>query len=774
MFIAFFVVVLLGGLLALLIRVERLSARIAVLHSRLELLERGKTATETRPPSPAAMPPAAVAPTPAAAAAPVLIPKPVVTPAPAATPTPVVTPTPAAAPTRAAIPPSRTKEEWEALIGGKLLNRIGALALIIGVGFFLKYAFDNNWITETSRVLIGAAAGAVSLLLAARAEKKGFSVFAQGLVGAGVAILYLSVYAAFNFYHLVPQLSAFLLMAAVTVLAFMQAFRYNSIAVSLLGWLGGFLTPFLLSTGEDNQVGLFSYLFLLDAGVMVVLLKKRVWSVLEPLTVAGTYIIVFSWYNEYYAEPLLATTLAFVGLFWVLFHAIDLFLVLQPSESTPPLRRLLSWMNGFLAFWAILLPLERTPGNPTTVVLVFFAFLYALSAVPVLWRKPAERSTAIHYLVGAIVILAAALFHEFEKFALPVAWALEAAAVMLLARRLQSRALGGTGEVLLVIAFLTLLLVPGAILYDPIALFAPVWNDRFGAFLLLLASTAGIAILLKRMGRPAEAELFHYGWMVILLIVLSAEINDIFRLLSLDAPDVTVEAAGFRRIMTISVAWAIVGLAFLSLAGRISLRPLLFAGCSVLLIGSALAGVRGIAFVPRELYLPVVNVRFAALLFIGAGGLLAVSLLKPLRQSNPWASEFRFTFQIIVSVLGAILLTGEIRDTFEKAISTTGAEYQGSDELTRLENLKQLALSGGWLVYSILLMGIGLWRRIRAIRILAIALFGCTILKIFIYDLSFLETLYRFISFLALGVILLTVSYLYQRYRSIIFEPSRD
>lgn len=768
MFLAFFVLVLLGGLLALLIRVERLSAQFTVLRSRLERLEREKTAAEPRPTRPAVVPAGAVISTPPVA------PIPTVVAAPAVPPAPAIAPAPAATRTPAALPPSRTKEEWEALIGGKLLNRIGALALIIGVGFFLKYAFDNNWITETFRVLIGATVGAASLLLAARAEKKGFSVFAQGLVGAGVAILYLSVYAAFNFYHLVPQLSAFLLMAAVTVLAFLQAFRYNAIAVSLLGWVGGFLTPFLLSTGEDNQIGLFSYLLLLDAGVLIVLSKKRGWSVLEPLTIAGTYIIVFSWYNEYYAEPLLATTLVFVGLFWVLFHATDLFFVLHTQENTPPLRRLLSWMNGFLAFWAVLLPLERTPGNPTTVVLVVFAILYALSAVLVLWRKPAERSTAIHYLVGAIAIIAAALFHEFEKFTLPVAWALEAAAVMLLARRLQSRSLGIAGEALLVIAFLTLLTVPGAILYDPIAIFAPVWNGRFGAFLLLLAATACLAILLKRMDRPVEAELFHYGWMIILLIVLSAEINDVFRRLSLDAPDLAAEAAGFRRLMTISVAWAIVGLTFLSLAGRISLRPLLFAGSSVLLIGSALAGVRGIAFVPRELYLPVVNVRFAALLFIGAGGLLATSLLKPLRERNPWASEFRFTLQIIVSVIGAILLTGEIRDTFEKAISTTGAEYQGSSELTRLENLKQLALSGGWLVYSILLMGIGLWRRIRAIRILAIVLFGCTILKIFIYDLSFLETLYRFISFLALGVILLTVSYLYQRYRSIIFEPSRD
>ena len=126
----------------------------------------------------------------------------------------------AASPTQPSVPvppltpekPSRTREEWEAFVGGKLLNRIGAFALILGVGFFLKYAFDNDWISETVRVLIGAFAGLSCLLIAYRTQSKGLRIFAQGLVGAGISILYLSVYASFNFYHLVPQWAAFVLM----------------------------------------------------------------------------------------------------------------------------------------------------------------------------------------------------------------------------------------------------------------------------------------------------------------------------------------------------------------------------------------------------------------------------------------------------------------------------------------------------------------------------------------------------------------------------------
>jgi uncharacterized membrane protein len=759
MFSALFLLALLVVLIVLLIRVERLSARVNALQARFEGSERQKTPVET-PRTPAAEP---VLPVPAE-------PRRQDLPLAAATvrddrPSPSVSP-------QIPLPPSRSKEEWEALIGGKLLNRIGALALFIGIGFFLKYAFDNNWITETFRVLIGAAVGAASLVLAERAMRKGFAVFAQGLLGAGLAILYLSVYASFNFYRLLPQLPAFVLMAAVTTLAFTLAFRYDSPAVSFIGWLGGFLTPFLLSTGESNQVGLFTYLLLLDAGVLIVLRKKQDWSILEPLTIAGTYAVYFFWFATSYEDSLLTSTLLFAGLFWLLFHALDLFLVFRTAP--PPLRRLIGWMNGFLAYWALILPTARTGGSAMTVSLLLLAFFYALSAFVILRGKPGERSTAVQYILAAFILLALVLLNEYERFALPAAWAAEALVILFLARHLASRPVAIAAEVLFALAFLKLLVTPGAILFEPLSLFAPIWNIRFPSFLVLIAAGAGSALLLKRLDRPQEAELFHYGWILLLLVLLSAEINDSFRTLSIDATAIAADAAGFQRTMTIAVGWMVIGLTLLACARRGVLRPFLFAGSSLVLVASSLGGIRGTAFVPMELFRPVFNVRFSGLIFLVGGGLLAIRLLRHLRGRSPWAGEFSYVVQVVAALLGVIVLTSEIRDTFRQIIAATGAEYRGSDDLTRLENLKQLALSGGWLLYSIFLMGIGLWRRLRAVRILAICLFACTILKIFIYDLSFLDTLYRFVSFIALGAILLVVSYLYQRYRGIIFEPSRE
>ena len=193
--------------------------RTGTLERRLHEIER-KLEDLKRPASPVQIP----TPVKPAAAAPGPLPVPLSASPKPAQPTPIspAGKTVPAAPVR----PTRSKEEWEALIGGKLLNRVGAVALILGVAFFLKYAFDRNWISELIRVLIGAFVGGSLLVIAARSKRRGLMIFAQGLVGAGIAILYLTVYAAFQVYELTSQPVAFVLMSGVTVLAFLQAFAY--------------------------------------------------------------------------------------------------------------------------------------------------------------------------------------------------------------------------------------------------------------------------------------------------------------------------------------------------------------------------------------------------------------------------------------------------------------------------------------------------------------------------------------------------------------------
>jgi len=240
-------------------------------------------------------------------------------------PSPRPAPQPAAQPARAdsPLPPkSRTLAEWEMLIGGNIVNRIAAIGLIIVTAFFLKYAYDHHWITSAMIVTIGFICGAVLLYVGSRFHHSGAQIFAQGLLGGGISVLYLSGYAIFS-YHLVSQLIAFTIMAAVTVIAFLQARRYDSLVVSLLGLAGGFLTPMLVSSGAPgagaNHLGLFAYIALLDLGLLAMAVEKDSWAVLEPLALACTYITYLVWHGAYYDKTLVTLTIPFLTIIWLPF-----------------------------------------------------------------------------------------------------------------------------------------------------------------------------------------------------------------------------------------------------------------------------------------------------------------------------------------------------------------------------------------------------------------------------------------------------------------------
>ena len=539
----------------------------------------------------------------------------------------------------------RTREEWETLIGGKLLNRVGALALILGVGFFLKYAFDNNWLNETARVVLGGMAG---LLLAAgghRFHRRGMSVFAQGLTGAGVGILYLSIYAAYDFYDLIPQPAAFLLMALVTAAALLLSLRYDARAIALLGWAGGFLTPFLLVTAQLNTFGLFVYITLLDAGLIAVLLNRRYWRLLEPLGIAATYATFLTWSFRADLPEGFATALFFLALWWAMFVGMDLY----RSFTEEPGNRRWRWTAGTIniigVFMMLVSLLRHTEEiwssfgiqffNPeyawnysVVIATVFLSLAYFVLAAMTA-RRTEDTPAVSFYAATAVVLAVLAPFLYFERYAIIVAWAVEAFA------------------------------------------------------------------------------LFWYG--------------------------VRFQRSVARHAGTTLFALALVGLYLVGFPAQV-----------VIVSGPPEGDVRTSAY------------------WILAGALLACTGMMRDRhdaRGDRWLwSAFHVAWTALLLVWGTL----ETLDYFEHQISTL---EDGSPE--QLQNLRQLAVSGVWLFGAALVMTLGRWQDIPALRAAAIVYLGCTVVKVFVFDLMFLDTLYRIVAFLGLSAILIAVSYLYYRNRPV-------
>lgn len=665
--------------------------------------------------------------------------------------------------------PSRTREEWESLIGGKILNRIGALALIIGVGFFLKYAFDNNWINETMRVLIGAAAGFLCLAGAYRSHNKGFEVFAQGIVGAGISILYLSVYASFNFYSLVPQWVAFLLMSVVTAVALVQGLYYGSVAVALLGWAGGFLTPIMLSTGEANEVGLFSYVALLSFGLLAIVYKKEKWWVLEPLTFLGTWILYLSWYLEFYTAADLGLTISFIGVFWVLFYAL---FVLQPAPSgyAEVSRHFVGAFNALILFLALSDVINEDYHDLMGSVTLGLAAIYGVTLLFRSRGRTMERPEQMHFALASIAFLVFVPWVEWREFDVVIAWLIEAGVLVFVSRKWNLRYVMFVAAGIYGLAILRFIATPGSLFALHPDEFALVLNPRAAALLVGAASLIVASRLLT--GRVAKKDawvvtLFNVLWSAALFLFVGLETNDYFRQKMLLVSGEAEELLAFERLMWMGLLWAAYSVPLFWIGIRFKETPVLICALLAALIGAGLALVRGIAFDPIGSFDPVLNARAAALVLVTLFLVIQERLAKSGAGGWDWMPDVRSALQMSVVVLIFGLVTGEVRDVFRKEMLLAG---EGAGErLLQLSNLQQLSLSGTWLVYSVVLMVLGLWRKLRALRIAAFVLFGITILKIFLYDLSFLDTLYRIFSFIALGLVLLGVSFAYQRYRDVIF-----
>src|SRR5882757_9304817 len=197
--------------------------------------------------------------------------------------------------------PVKPPIDWEQFMGAKLFAWIGGLALFLGVAFFVKYSFEHNLIPPELQVAIGFVIGVSILISGLLLKRKENAVTAQTLCATGILVLYAVTFACRSYYHfaffgLIPT---FLLMTLITAVAFLLAVRLNAIVVAVLGIAGGFLTPVLLSTGQDHPLGLFVYIALLDIGLLAAAQRKR-WNTLPILGAIGTALMQFAWVGAFF------------------------------------------------------------------------------------------------------------------------------------------------------------------------------------------------------------------------------------------------------------------------------------------------------------------------------------------------------------------------------------------------------------------------------------------------------------------------------------------
>jgi uncharacterized membrane protein len=390
-------------------------------------------------------------------------------------------------------------------IGSQLFSRIGIVALLVGVTLFLKWAIDNHWIGQTGRIAAGLIAGAAIIVWSERFRKHGFNAFSYSLKAVGSGVLYLSLWAAFQLYHLLPAEAALGAMILVTAWNAYMAWSQNSQILAAYALAGGFATPLLLSTGGNHEIFLFTYILAIDIAT-VVLVRLKSWPRLLlgvfPATVAffiGWYVDFFGAFNVW--QPVEITTV-FIILFFITFIVPSLGISDAKRSSTPITDVFLPLANAIfvaLALYSVLQDSHHHELLPWVAVLLGAIYLG-------LMRLPQARVTSAVHLSLAVVFLTIAIPLKASGHWITIGWLAEGVALLWVSARLSGpapeltavsvhRILRRLAVAALVLGFCGLLIQPFWLYYRIDTAF---FNSRFATSLFGIAALAVSAVIALR------------------------------------------------------------------------------------------------------------------------------------------------------------------------------------------------------------------------------------------------------------------------------------
>jgi uncharacterized membrane protein len=729
-------------------------------------------------------------------------------------------------------PSPATTSDFATNLGPKLLVAAGGLAVVVFLGFFVRYAWENDWVGPTGRVLsaaifsLGLLAGGLGLM------SREYRPLGQGLAASGLAGLYVTAFAAHAVYALVPRGAAAVFMVIVTACAVLLAERLDARLLAGLAWVGGYLAPILLSTGEDRALSLFSYLLLLGAG-RAIRHRRRPWPETLALALAGTAILYTGWYAQHFRPE--RFEVAAGGLV-----ALTALLVLGASAKPRP-----AWMAlvGFVAASG-LAALAADADRPEVVLpLCLLLAGAALRASRSLGLGPAlvaPLAVALPFLYWA------GAHYRPEGFGIAAAWIAAGSLLIVLGTPESSRpegllpavALigGGIGAVGLAgntdrpLALLALLAAQAAIAVlvtrrwswaEPVgaamaSLAVLVWHGRYfeperaGDALALALTIAGLYFLLTSLRGLLLGERLAPAGVATHLILAALAWVETDRVLGLTAPQLlgpaavvlaalhlVVGLAARRRadllrvrvtlalaasFLTIAIpvqlglhgitlAWVVEALVLLWLGVQQGSQLTRGFGYGVLLLAVGRLFVRHLPLQPHA-FLPVANPEFGTWLAVIASLTVAYVLTRRLAGAERPLDAMAGAL-LVPLALGLLfgVLTMETQASFGQAARVAAAARDEAGALGA-DRLGELAVSVLWTVFAIGLLAAGLGLRGRGLFYAAYVLFAVTAGKVVLLDLATLPTLYRMLSFLALGVLLLAGAWLNLRFRARLAAPA--
>ncbi|MBC7923949.1 MAG: DUF2339 domain-containing protein [Ferruginibacter sp.] len=684
----------------------------------------------------------------------------------------------------------KNNPDLEKLIGENLINKIGIAMVVLGIGYFVKFAIDQEWINEIGRVFIGVLAGGLLIGVAHRLRQT-FSAFSSVLVGGGLAVLYFTIAIAFHEYQLFSQTGAFLLMVIITGFSIVLSIAYDRVELAVLSLVGGFATPFMVSTGQGNYQVLFTYVLILNGGMLALSYFKK-WNLVHVIAYVFTVVLYGGWLSTSVADapnPPYAGALGFGTLFYLVFFAMNIVYNVKEKARFSALEISLLLSNTGLYYAAGMFILAHISQGAYqglfTVAVAGLNFLFAF----VLFKRASVDRNLIYLLIGLVItFVSLAVPVQLEGNYITMFWALEAVLLLWFAQK-SGLTLVAKGSVVVTGLMLVSLWMDWGNVYGQTAADHPMTvllNKGFVTSFLVVVSLLATVWLLRTQEKPfnfwiARLEVGVYrrtlGYLLGLMIYLAGALELNYQL-------ITTVGFGASRTIVMGSYHLFFSAALLGLAQRKG-RVRHWVGATTL--GILGVGLYVLFFNPATMQLLRDHFLGGEAIFVGfpfhylsfglvLGILLLITRHQALFNHAPRAVHLWpwFAGSVLVGVLSAELFFHVIYFKFSFA-DAVGRQQRPAEQLAAVNRFDYLLTQANkvglpilWGVCAFAFMWVGLNRKNKNLRILSLSLFALTLAKLFTYDIRGISEGGKIAAFISLGLILLVISFMYQKIRKLI------
>lgn len=666
----------------------------------------------------------------------------------------------------------------EKFIGENLINKIGIVILVIGIGFFVKYAIDKNWINEAARTAIGVLSGFVLIGFGYMLHKK-YRAFSSVLSGGGISVLYFSIYIAFRQYELFNQAAAFAIFVVITALAIALSLWFDRKELAIIAIAGGFCSPLMASTGHGNYIILFSYLIILNSGILFLAYSKK-WNVLNIISFGFTILFFGVWLlsNVIFRQidpP--EGAFAFATAFFLLFFAMNIINTLREKRNFGVFEIIMLSLNNFFYLSAGIAVVGWISSYDLrgvfTASLGVFNLLFWFSLY-----KNQNIDKVFKYLLlgfGISFISIAGPLQLHDNF-VTLFFATEFVLLFWIAIKSKLKLLFSFSTAVLFVVLISLA-IDWMVIYNIYSaeILPVVFNKAFLTGVFVIAATllnafinsryndtGGLGFFSKRTYNAILTGILIYLVFFVIQTELSFQMTRYIDAITIRSLITYSYISAYFLFLLfyfrnnnknhISVILAIIAV-FISL-----LYPFTSHSNTVIIRNFSLYADQGNIW---AFYFHYLNLALMALSLYFVYSIIKTKAI----QNSSWLTIFQW-YVCILTVF---------------AVSTETAHISVLVNYTSLESIpvilkmtNKMSFSVIWGLTSFVFMIFGLKQNIRNLRIISLSLFSLTLIKLFTFDIIDMSAGGKTVAFICLGIILLTVSFLYQKLKKLIFEDEEE